>query len=170
MADDTLSLSIVVAPETPADRVAVDRLNERAFGPGRFARTAYRLREMAGGRSALSFVARVSTLLVGANQLTAVTCGAAPALLLGPLTVDPAFRGRGVAAALVRISLDAARAAGHRLVVLVGDEAYYRRFGFARVPAGRLTLPGPVDPARLLVLELVPGAFEGVGGAVRGTR
>lgn len=167
---DTLSLSIVVAPESPADRAAVDRLNERAFGPGRFARTAYRLREMAGGATSFSFVARVSTLLVGANQLTAITCGRTPALLLGPLTVDPAFRSRGVAAALVRIALDAARAAGHGLVVLVGDEAYYRRFGFARVPPGRLTLPGPVDPSRVLVLELLPGAFERVSGAVKGSR
>lgn len=169
MAVDALSLSIVVAAEAAADRAAVDRLNERAFGPGRFARTAYRLRE-AGGDPVLSFVARVSTLLVGANQLSAITCGNTPALLLGPLTVDPAFRSRGVAAALVRISLDAARAAGHALVILVGDEAYYRRYGFARVPAGRLTLPGPADPARVLFLELVPGAFDGVAGAVRGAR
>ncbi len=167
---DPLSLSIVVAPETAADRVSVDRLNERAFGPGRFARTAYRLREAAGHEVAFGFVARVSTLLVGANQLTAVGCGGTPALLLGPLTVDPAFRGRGVAAALVRISLDAARDAGHRLVILVGDHAYYTRYGFARVPAGRLTLPGPVDPARLLYLELNPGAFTDVNGSVRGVR
>lgn len=170
MTQDTLSLSIVVAPEIAADRTAVDRLNERAFGPGRFARTAYRLREGAGGASTFSFVARVSTLLVGANQLTPISCGPAPALLLGPLTVDPAFRGRGVAATLVRVSLDAARAAGHRLVLLVGDEAYYRRFGFGRVQSGRLTLPGPVDPARVLLLELVPGAFDNVAGTVRGAR
>ncbi len=168
MSDPALSLSIVVAPEAPGDQPAVERLNERAFGPGRFARTAYRLREGSAQDPNLSFVARVSTLLVGANQLTRITCGGAPALLLGPLTVDPAFRGRGVARLLVAASLDAARQAGHRLVILVGDEAYYSRYGFVRVPAGRLTLPGPVDPARLLSLELEPGAFEGVGGVVHG--
>jgi predicted N-acetyltransferase YhbS len=170
MSDAVLSLSIVVAPEGPSDAAAVDRLNERAFGPGRFARTAYRLREGADPNKALSFVARVSTLLVGANRLTPIRCGAHAALLLGPLTVDPAFRSRGVARALMNISLNAATETGHRLVILVGDHAYYSRFGFARVPPGRLILPGPVDPARLLYLELQPGAFEGVSGAVLGGR
>ena len=168
MTDATLSLSIVVAPATESDRAAIERLNARAFGPGRFARTAYRLREASEHGSSLSFVARVSTLLVGANELTPIACGGVSALLLGPLTVDPAFRTRGVGRALVDISLSAARDAGHRIVILVGDLAYYERFGFARVPAGRLRLPGPVDPARLLVLELVPGAFDGVSGPVRG--
>ncbi len=170
MPDPVLSLSIVVAPETAADAPAVDRLNERAFGPGRFARTAYRLRESATPSPELCFVARVSTLLVGANQLTRIVCGETPALLLGPLTVDPAFRSRGVARALIDISLRVAREAGHRLVVLVGDHAYYIRYGFARVPAGRLAMPGPLDPARLLYLELEAGAFAGVSGAVRGLR
>ena len=167
MSDPALNLSIVVAPEGPGDGAAIERLDERAFGPGRFARTAYRLRETSSQAGVLSFVAHVSTLLVGANRLTPIRCGAAPALLLGPLTVDPAFRSRGVARALMAISLDAAKAAGHRLVILVGDEAYYARFGFVRVPAGRLVLPGPVDPARLLYHELQPGAFAGMSGAVR---
>ena len=63
-------------------------------------------------------------------------------------------------------SMDAARAGGHRLVILVGDEPYYNRVGFKRVPHGRLTMPGPVDPARLLYCELVEGAFEGLKGAI----
>lgn len=167
MSDPTLSLSIVVNAATAADGPAIERLSERAFGPGRFARTAYRLREAAGEAGILSFVARVSTLLVGANQLTPIRCGPMPALLLGPLIVDPAFQSRGVARALVDVGLAAGRAAGHRLVVLVGDQAYYSRYGFARVPARRLALPGPVDPSRLLYLELEPGAFEGVAGPVQ---
>jgi predicted N-acetyltransferase YhbS len=167
MSSSTLNLSIMVVPATPADTPAIERLDERAFGPGRFARTAYRLREGSDGTGVLSFVARVSTLLVGANQLTPILCGEHPALLLGPLTVDPAFRSRGVARMLVESGLDAARAAGHRLVLLVGDETYYRRYGFTPVPRGRLEMPGPVDPARLLILELQPGAFEGVSGPVR---
>lgn len=166
MSDPVLSLSVVVAPETVADAPHVERLVERAFGPGRFARTAYRLREGAPPDPALCFVARVSTLLVGSNRMTPVRCGAAPALLLGPLTVDPAFQDRGIAAALVTATLDAATAAGHRLVILVGDEPYYGRFGFTRVPAGRLTLPGPVDTARLLFRELAEGALESASGAV----
>lgn len=167
MADPALSLSIVVNAATAADSAAIERLSERAFGPGRFARTAYRLREAAGEAGILAFVARVSTLLVGANRLTPIRCGTMPAMLLGPLIVDPAFRSRGVARALVGVALEAGRAAGHRLVVLVGDDAYYSRYGFRRVPARRLALPGPVDPSRLLYLELEPGAFEGVTGPVQ---
>ncbi len=159
-------LSLAIAPLRDTDLPAVERLDERAFGPGRYAKTAYRLREGVAPDFALSCVARVGTLLVGANRMTAISVGGAPALLLGPLTVDPPFRERGVGRRLMAHSLDAARAAGHRLVILVGDEPYYARVGFKRVPAGRLTMPGPVDARRLLYFELVEGAFEGVSGAV----
>ena len=111
-------------------------------------------------------MARVSTLLVGSNRMTPIRAGAAPALLLGPLTVDPAFQDRGVAAALVGKALDAAAAAGHRLVILVGDEPYYERFGFKRVPSGRLAMPGPVDLGRLLYRDLAEGALEGATGMI----
>lgn len=170
MTESSLSLSVVVVREAAADAAAVERLAERAFGPGRFARTAYRLREVAEPDWDLCFVARVSTLLVGANRMTPIRIGDAPALMLGPLTVDPAFRGRGIAAGLVVRSLDAARAAGHGLVMLVGDEPYYRRFGFARAPAGRLQMPGPVDAARVLWCELAPGASAAASGPVGARR
>jgi predicted N-acetyltransferase YhbS len=159
-------LSLNLSPLTPADLAAIEKLDERAFGPGRFARTAYRLREGVAPDPQLSFVAHVGTLLVGANRMTPITCGGMPALLLGPLTVDPPFRSRGIGEALMQKSMEAARAAGHKLVILVGDEPYYKRIGFKRVPMGRLTLPGPVDPARLLYCELVEGAFEGISGAI----
>lgn len=159
-------LSLNLTPLTPADLAAIEKLDERAFGPGRFARTAYRLREGVEPDPQLSFVAHVGTLLVGANRMTPITCGGKPALLLGPLTVDPPFRSRGIGEALMQKSMEAARAAGHKLVILVGDEPYYKRIGFKRVPMGRLSLPGPVDPARLLYCELVEGAFEGVSGAI----
>ena len=159
-------LTLDVTPLTQADLPQIEKLDERAFGPGRFTRTAYRLREGVGPVPALSFVARVGKFLVGANIITPITCGGAPALLLGPLTVEPAFRSRGIGERLIRQSLDAARAQGHRLVVLVGDEPYYSRFGFKRVPMGRILLPGPVDPARVLYCELMDGAFEGVKGPV----
>jgi predicted N-acetyltransferase YhbS len=87
--------------------------------------------------------------------------------MLGPLTVEPPFRGRGVAKALIERALAEAKKQGHRLVLLVGDEPYYGRFGFKRIPRRQVTMPGPVNPARLLVLELVEGAFEGVTGTVR---
>ncbi len=151
---------------TAADLGAVERLDERAFGPGRFTRTAYRLREGVEADMSLSFVARIGTFLVGANRMTPIRCGSTEALLLGPLTVEPAFQSRGIGEAVMEGSLAAARETGHRLVVLVGDEPYYARVGFKHVPPGRLTMPGPVDPARLLYCELVAGAFEGVSGKI----
>jgi predicted N-acetyltransferase YhbS len=170
MSESRLNLSVVVAPEQAGDAAAVERLSERAFGPGRFARTAYRLRERVPPDADLCFVARISTLLVGSNQMTAIRCGNVAALLLGPLTVDPAFRSRGIGAALVSRSVEAAAAAGHRLVVLVGDEPYYRRLGFARIPPGQLTMPGPVDPARLLYRELSPGTIATAKGPITAGR
>ena len=161
-------LPLILEPETPDDADAIIRLNERVFGPGRFARTAYRLRETTAADLSLSFVARVGTLLVGANAMTPIRIGEAPALLLGPLIVEPVFRSRGIGEALVTRSLEAARAAGDRLVILVGDEPYYGKMGFTRTPPERIVFPGPVDPARVLHCELQPGAFEGVMGKVRG--
>jgi predicted N-acetyltransferase YhbS len=160
-------LSLTILPETPEDTEAIDRLNARTFGPGRFAKSAYRIREDAPHLLELSFTARVGTLLVGSVRLTPIVIGAAPALLLGPLTVEPPFRDRGIGLMLIERALKAARDKGHRLAVLVGDEPYYGKVGFKPVPKGRATMPGPVDPARLLVAELAPGAFDGVGGAIR---
>jgi predicted N-acetyltransferase YhbS len=156
-----------ILPESPDDEVAIERLHERTFGPGRYAKSAYRLREGAGHRLDLSFTARIGTLLVGSVRLSPIEIGTTKALLLGPLTVEPPFRERGIGHALIARSLDAARQTGHRLVVLVGDEPYYGKSGFKRIPKGRAVMPGPVDPARLLVCELVEGAFEGVSGLIR---
>jgi predicted N-acetyltransferase YhbS len=160
-------LSLALSQLTPADLGVIEKLDEHAFGPGRFARSAYRLREGIEPLYALSFVARVGTLLVGANRMTLIRCGDDPALLLGPLTVDPAFRSVGIGEALVTRSLEAARAAGHRLVLLVGDMSYYSKLGFRPVPPRSLIFVGPVDPERLLYCELAPGAFAGVKGKVR---
>ena len=161
-------LTFTLTHETAGDAEAILRLNERVFGPGRFARSAYRVRETTPPDPRLSFVARVGPLLVGANAMTPIVIGETAALLLGPLIVEPVFRSRGIGEALVNASLEAARAAGARLVVLVGDEPYYGRMGFKPAGAGRVAMPGPVDPARVLICELVEGAFEGVAGKLRG--
>lgn len=161
------SLPLALLHEQPSDEAAIDYLQERAFGPGRFARSAYRLREGVAPARDLSFVARVGTFLVGSNRMTPILIGGCDALLLGPLVVDPAFRSKGIGLALLNASLDAATAKGHRLVMLVGDEPYYARVGFTRVPAGRVSLPGPVDPRRVLWRALVEGAADGVAGEAR---
>jgi predicted N-acetyltransferase YhbS len=161
-------IPLVLEPETPADAEAIERLNDRVFGPGRFAKTAYRLREEARPDLSLSFVARVGTLLVGANRMTPILIGDTPALLLGPLIVEPVFRSQGIGEALANRSIEAARQAGARLSILVGDEPYYARMGFKSAPPGRVKMPGPVDPARVLYCEIAAGAFEGVGGSVVG--
>jgi predicted N-acetyltransferase YhbS len=159
-------LAITVSPERDVDAAAIAAIEERAFGPGRFARSAYRLREGRGHDIGLSFVARVSSLVIGSVRQTRVLVGATPVLLLGPLTVEPAFRSRGVGRLLLEKALAAAAEAGQSAVLLVGDEAYYARVGFRRLPPGRVTMPGPVDPARLLVRELAEGAAAGLAGKV----
>lgn len=160
-------LSITILHETPADAAAIERLHERTFGPGRFARTAYRLRERVERRLDLSFTARIGTLLVGSIWQTPVIIGETPALFLGPVTIEPPFRSRGIGQALIRRALDEAREKGYRLVVLVGDAPYYSRLGFRPIAKRQVIMPGPVDPDRLLVCELVAGAFEGVSGLMR---
>jgi len=160
-------ISVIIQPEAPDDTVAIERLHERTFGPGRYAKTAYRLREQVEHIRELSFTARIGTLLIGSVWLSPIRIGEAKALLLGPVTVEPAFRDRGVGQALIERALKEAKDKGHRLVILVGDEAYYEKSGFKRIPRGRAIMPGPVDSARLLLAELAEGAFEGVSGPIR---
>jgi predicted N-acetyltransferase YhbS len=160
-------ISVSIQVEAPDDAVAIERLHERTFGPGRYAKTAYRLREQVDRIRELSFTARIGTLLIGSVWLSPIRIGETGALLLGPVTVEPAFRDRGVGQALIERALAEAKNKGHRLVILVGDEAYYEKSGFKRIPRGRAIMPGPVDPARLLLAELADGAFDGVTGPIR---
>src|SRR5262249_51614711 len=160
-------LSLTILPETADDAVAIERLHERTFGPGRHAKSAYRLRDRVAPQPEPSSIARIGPLLVGSVRLSPIRVGDTKALLLGPLTIEPPFRERGIGHALIARALAEARAKGHRLVVLVGDEPYYQKAGFRRIPKGRASMPGPVDAARLLVCELAQGAFDGVSGPIR---
>ncbi len=160
-------LSLTILAETLNDAHAIERLHERTFGPGRFVLSAYRLREHVDHLLDLSFTAWIGTLLVGSVRQLPICIGDTPALMLGPLTVEPPFRSRGVGRPLLDRSLSDAKAKGHRLVILVGDAPYYGRVGFKAVPKGRAIMPGPVDYSRLLVAELVEGAFADVSGEIR---
>ncbi len=152
-------------PEQPSDAAAVEALHAEVFGPGRFARAAFRLREGVPHDPDLSLVATVDGKLAASVRLTPIRIGTVPALLLGPLVVAPPYAGRGAGRTLVRKSLAAAKERGHRLVLLVGDEPYYGALGFSRLPPYAVTLPGPVDPARVLIASLAPNAAVGLTGA-----
>jgi predicted N-acetyltransferase YhbS len=159
-----------IRPERPEDAPLVEALNEAAFGPGRFAKSAYRLREGVSQVDALSFVAIEDRELRGSVRFWPVMIGAHRALMLGPLAVTADQRGRGIGVALMERALDEARAQGHEVVILVGDEPYYARVGFSKLPPGRIRFPGPVDPSRVLGLSLKAGAALNLSGEMRRTK
>ncbi|GGE19344.1 N-acetyltransferase GCN5 [Aureimonas endophytica] len=158
------------AQDTPEHDLAVTALSDEAFGPGRFVRAAERVREEVPHDRSLSFVATVGRTVAGSVRQTPILIGERPALLLGPLVVKPAFKGLGIGRTLMRMAAEAAEAAGETVILLVGDRAYYMPLGYHPVPSGAVTLPGPVDPQRVLALPLAPGALDGLSGRVRGRR
>lgn len=163
---------IVTRPATPEDIPLISALHDRAFGPGRFARTAYRVREQMGpGREVSDFCRLIvaGDRIVAAIRMSEIAIGGKPgAALLGPIVVAPEHASQGYGRTLIQEAIEAARAAGIRLVVLVGDEPYYGRFGFKPVSPGVVTLPGPVNPARILAAELVEGSLADYRGQISG--
>lgn len=151
MAATALKLAprVEIAPERPVDAAAADRLAARAFGPGRYAKVSYRVRERARFRPDLSFMAWVDGEPVGTVRLWSIRIGEAPAVFLGPIAVDAEHRGRGLGGRLIAAAVSAADAAGDTAVLLVGDPPFFGPHGFAR--ADGVTLPGPVDAARVLI-------------------
>jgi predicted N-acetyltransferase YhbS len=159
----------IIRPERAEDGPAIESLLDQAFGPARYDRVSYRYRDGVLPDAALSHVATSARgFIVATIRYWPVALGprSCPALLLGPLAVTGACQGRGVGAALVRATLTLATAAGYKRVLLVGDLAYYKRFGFASAAAHGLVMPDE-DPQRLLACTLVNNAFDGVTGEVR---
>ncbi|MEF2071663.1 GNAT family N-acetyltransferase [Consotaella aegiceratis] len=153
-------------PETADHDAVIAEIADEAFGPGRFARAAERVREMAAHDRALSFVAVLNGGVIGSVRLTPVAIGRRPALMLGPLAVRPAHKNKGVGKALMRLAAEGAMRAGETVIFLVGDLPYYGPLGYRRLPPGSVRMPGPVDPARLLALPLAEGALTGLSGRV----
>lgn len=155
--------------ERPEHHDAIERVLDRAFGPGRFAKTSERVREQGAvfepmlTRVALNEAGEV----IGICRIWRVEAGAQQLYFLGPLAVDPAEQSAGLGLALVRDTVAACRVGGGGGVVVVGAERFFRPIGFSVVPKGRLTLPGPVDPARFLWLELRPGGLDKLQGELR---
>jgi predicted N-acetyltransferase YhbS len=158
---------ITIRNETLNDSQAREALLDRAFGDARFAKAAERLREGRLPAEGLSLIAEDNNCVVGTVRLWHVVAGPArPALLLGPLAVDDAWRGLGIGAALMRRATEAAQELGHTAILLVGDAPYYARFGYSAEKTGSLWMPGPYERDRLLGVELDPGALNGVRGLI----
>ncbi len=157
---------VTIRDEVAADVPAREALLDMSFGDSRFEKTSERLREGRKPARGLSLSAVHEGEVVGTVRLWHIAAGSAGAgLLLGPLAVDEDRRGLGIGARLMREALWRAARNGHRFVLLVGDLPYYKRFGFEAAPAG-LALPGPVDRARFLGFEIIPGALRGAAGMV----
>jgi predicted N-acetyltransferase YhbS len=159
-----------IRPETNEDMGAIDELVDASFGPGRYAKSAWRLRDGVDPEAGLSFVAIEDEILRGSVRFWPVIVGASPALLLGPLAVQSDQRGRGIGIALMNKGIEEARGRGHRAIILVGDLPYYSRVGFKPLARGKVKFPGPVDPSRILGLELVDGALDAFEGPIRRAR
>ncbi len=156
--------------EAPEDAARVEALNGESFGPGRFAKSAYRLREGVRPIDSLSFVAVENKILRGSVRFWPITVGGHEELLLGPLAVQSDQRGRGIGIALMRAGIEAAQQGPWRGILLVGDEPYYAKVGFSRLPPGRVKFPGPVDQNRILGLSLKAGELLNLSGQVRRAR
>jgi predicted N-acetyltransferase YhbS len=164
-------MSFTIVPERPQDAALISPLLDRTFGFDRTRRTVYRLREGLAPLPGLCFSAIADDEgFLGSIRFWPIAIAGEPAILLGPLAVEPALQGRGIGKALVRHSLAAAEAQGHRVCVVVGAPDYYRPFGFVSAPGQGLSLPGPVEPERFQVKALQPGALEGVYGVVAKAR
>jgi predicted N-acetyltransferase YhbS len=170
VADSTKEGSWTIRSEQAEDAGGIDALLARSFGPGRYAKSAYRLREGVDAETGLSFVAVENGTLRGSVRFWPVFVGKERALLLGPLAVESQERGRGIGVALMERGIEAARAAGWSCMILVGDEPYYARVGFSRLPPGRVKFPGPVDRSRILGLSLEPNVLLTLSGELRRAR
>jgi predicted N-acetyltransferase YhbS len=159
-----------IRPERPEDADAIEALDNDGFGPGRYAKSAYRLREGVAPQGDLCLVAVDDDAPVGSMRFWPIKVGGDDALLLGPLAILSSRRGEGIGIALMRHGIEKARAAGFAAILLVGDETYYSRAGFARIAAGRIRFPGPVDARRVLGLALKPGALDKLSGDIKRAR
>lgn len=165
-------MSFTLVAENAEHAAGVESVLNRAFGPGRFAKTSERVRER--GAMAAPELSRVAVdetgAVVGVCRIWRVEVGGAPLFFLGPLAVDPSAQNAGLGAELVAAALQACPALGGAGIVVVGAASFFEPFGFAPIPEGRVTLPGPVNPARLFWLELRPGALSSVSGPITAPR
>ena len=157
--------------QSPAVPAARESLLDRAMGLNWKRKSSQKLRRGRRPSEGLAFVARNEDgVLAGTVRLWDVATGdGRPALLLGPLAVDPSLKSAGIGKALMSHAISEAERLGHKAILLVGVASYYGRFGFSVEKTGRLAMPGPYERHRLLALELVPGALDGAHGTLKAT-
>lgn len=160
-----LQADLTYTQETCAHDAEIEEINAIAFGPGRFVRAAYRIREAGSHDRNLSFVALHGGRVIGSIRMTPVVIGTTPALLLGPLAVRDGWKSQGIGRKLMHQAMEASAKAGHRLSLLVGDAPYYNAFGFVKINAQKVLMPAPVNPERLLAC-ILPGAEDMSGPAL----
>jgi len=158
-----------IRAERASDVAAREALLDACFGDNRHTRTCQRLRDGRAPAEGLALSAVRQGRVIGSVRLWHVSAGGIPALMLGPLAVEASSRKFGVGADLMQQALAAAKARGHRAVILLGDAPYYARFGFSAAKTGQLTLPGAFERDRLLGLELIEGGLDGGWGMIAPT-
>ena len=165
------SVSFAVVAETDSHPGAREALLNRAMGSNWKRKSSQKLRRGRRPSEGLSFVARnAEGVTVGTVRLWDVATGdGRPALLLGPLAVDPSLKGAGIGKALMAHAISEAERLGHGAILLVGDASYYGRFGYSAEKTGALSMPGPYERHRFLALEIRPGALDGATGTLRPT-
>ncbi|PCI73647.1 GNAT family N-acetyltransferase [Candidatus Dependentiae bacterium] len=163
-------LKFEILAETPDDQETIENLHARAFGPGRFTRTAYRLREGVSPVANLCHAGWLDGKLVASIRLTRVKIENSLGLLLGPIVVHPDFNSQGYGLKLVINAVGASRKDGFPWIILVGDAPYYEKAGFQKALPGAIHFPGPVDPDRVMVLALQEDGLTGVEGLLSPVR
>lgn len=159
-------MTLNIEMQKDSDLADIEALLDSAFGVDRYTKAAYRLREGVAAESGLSFIIRAEGALLATLRFWAVDIAHTPALLLGPIAVRASRQGQGCGIRLMEHGLKIAQSLGHKIVILVGDEAYYRRVGFSHALAQGLTMAGQGDISRILARELVPGALNNISGRI----
>ncbi len=161
-----LKHDLVYLTEDATHDTTIELINEEAFGPGRFAKAAARIREQGPHDRSLSFICADNGEVIGSVRMTPVMAGGVRGHLLGPLAVRPSHKNMGIGRELVRIAVEAARRKGSEAIILVGDPPYYMQLGFEKVTYNALTFPGPVDPARVLVVPVAKDTHQRLAGII----
>lgn len=167
----SFAISAEIDQQSPVVAAAREALLGRAMGLNWKRKTSQKLRRGRRPSEGLAFVARSEDgKLAGTIRLWDVATGdGRPALLLGPLAVDPSLKSAGIGKALMLHAISEAKRLGHKAILLIGDAGYYGRFGFTAERTGALSMPGPYERHRFLALELVTGALDGAAGTLKAT-